>query len=85
MYIIFGKSYCQYCQNSRKILKNRKKKYIYVQLEKKKNQKYVDKLIEYGLIPESYMTIPMIIRRMGKDKVKFIGGNEELIKYLKKH
>jgi len=83
MFIVFGKSYCPYCNNTVKVLKDSRKRYIYLPLEEENNQKYVEELIILGLIPKTYNTIPKIIKyKKNKGKSKFIGGYEELVDYF---
>ena len=84
MFIIFGKSYCPYCRNACDILKKSNKKHLFLSLDKNINQEHLDELINLELIPTTYNTIPKVIKyKKNKNKSKFIGGYEDLVKYLK--
>lgn len=81
MILIFGKEYCPYCQNSRKIIKESNIKYMYFPLEKQDNLNTVDELRKYKLIPKHHNTVPIVISYIERDP-KFIGGNDDLELYL---
>ena len=81
MIIIFGKEYCPYCLNSRKILDEKKCVYSYFPLEESRNEEVVEKLKKLELIPYSHKTVPIVINYKDR-KPKFIGGNNDLIKFL---
>ena len=83
MILIFGKEYCPYCQNSRRIIKESKKEHMYFPLEQQSNQDTVNQLRKYELIPENHNTVPIVISYI-KRKPLFIGGNDDLEKYLSK-
>tara|TARA_B100001027_G_C16018733_1_gene220164 strand:- start:246 stop:488 length:243 start_codon:yes stop_codon:yes gene_type:complete len=79
MIIVFGKEYCPYCQNAKKLLNE--KENTYFPLEEQKNQILVDKLRKLELIPESHRTVPIIINYKDR-KPRFIGGHDDLVKFL---
>ena len=81
MLIIFGKEYCPYCQNSRKILTNRENLFTYFPLEEEKNQLLVKKLRNLKLIPTNHQTVPIVINYKNR-KPKFIGGHDDLVNFL---
>ena len=51
MFIVFGKETCPYCINTRSLLDESKKKYIYLPLEEEENVDYVSELTLLKLIP----------------------------------
>ena len=81
MIIAFGKDYCPYCQNTKKILTNDKRDFTYFRLEEEKNKILVDKLRTLQLIPESHNTVPIVINYKNRKPV-FIGGNDDLVNFL---
>lgn len=81
MIIIFGKEYCPYCLNSKKVLNEKKYEYAYFPLEEVNNQNVVEKLKELELIPYSHNTVPIVINYKDR-KPKFIGGNDDLMNFL---
>lgn len=81
MILIFGKEYCPYCKNSRKIIEESKKEHMYFPLEKQDNMDTVNELRKYKLIPEHHNTVPIVISYI-KRVPKFIGGNDDLELYL---
>lgn len=81
MLIIFGKEYCPYCKNSKKILEESTKEFKYFPLEETKNQQLVENLRELKLIPENHTTVPIVINYKDR-KPLFIGGNSELVNLL---
>jgi glutaredoxin len=83
MILIFGKEYCPYCQNSRKIIKESNRKHMYFPLEKENNVDMVNQLRKYDFIPESHNTVPIVISYIKKIP-KFIGGYDDLELYLSK-
>ena len=81
MIIVFGKEYCPYCQNARKMLGKSENTYTYFPLEEQKNQTLVDKLRNLELIPDSHRTVPIVINYKDR-KPRFIGGHDDLVKFL---
>jgi len=81
MIIVFGKDYCPYCQNTKKILTNDKRDFTYFRLEEEKNKILVDKLRTLQLIPESHRTVPIVINYKNRKPI-FIGGNDDLVNFL---
>ena len=81
MIIVFGKDYCPYCQNTKKILTNDKRDFTYFRLEEEKNKILVDKLRALQLIPESHRTVPIVINYKNRKPI-FIGGNDDLVNFL---
>ena len=80
MLIIFGRDYCPYCQNSKKILNIKGIKYTYCSLEEKKNDKLVNILRELKLIPNNHNTIPIVINYINRKPI-FIGGYDKLVNF----
>ena len=81
MLIVFGKDYCPYCQNTKKILNIKGTKYTYCSLEETKNDKLVTFLRELKLIPNNHNTIPIVINYMNRNPI-FIGGYDNLVAFL---
>ena len=81
MIIVFGKEYCPYCQNTKKMLTERENKFRYFPLEEEKNQTLVNELRKLELIPESHRTVPIVINYKDR-KPRFIGGQDDLVKFL---
>ena len=85
MFIVFGKETCPYCINTKTLLDESRKKYIYLPLEEEQNSDYVDKLISLKLIPEIHTTVPKVIKfKKKKGKSIFIGGYEDLLDYFER-
>ncbi len=81
MFLIYGLASCPYCKNSEELLRKIKdkynipyKKYNMRSKEEKEYFKYMNKM----------NTFPQIFL-MKKDKIQKIGGNDELIKFIKKN
>ena len=81
MIIIFGKDYCPYCRNSKKMLEEKKSNFTYFPLEQEKNNVLVNKLRELELIPNNHRTVPIVINYKDR-KPSFIGGYDDLVKFL---
>jgi glutaredoxin len=79
MIIVFGKEYCPYCQNAKKLLTE--KENTYFPLEEERNQTLVEKLRNLELIPESHRTVPIVINYTDRNP-RFIGGYDDLVKLL---
>lgn len=79
MIIVFGKEYCPYCKNTKKMLIG--KENTYFPLEDQKNQTLVNELRKLELIPESHKTVPIVINYKYR-KPRFIGGHDDLVKFL---
>lgn len=85
MFIVFGKETCPYCINTRSLLDESKKKYIYLPLEEEENVDYVSELKLLKLIPETHKTVPKVIKfKKKKGRSEFIGGYEDLLDYFEK-
>lgn len=79
-FVIFGLSYCNYCKNAKKYLKDNNLKYKYYQIDdqyttilkllEKTNQEHKD--IKFDI---THKTFPVIFY-----KGKFVGGYSDLIK-----
>tara|TARA_B110000285_G_C14674285_1_gene401775 strand:- start:45 stop:293 length:249 start_codon:yes stop_codon:yes gene_type:complete len=81
MIIIFGKEYCPYCKNSKKILSESNNEFKYFPLEETQNQELVEQLRTLELIPESHHTVPIVINYKDRKPI-FIGGNDDLVNFL---
>ena len=81
MIIIFGKEYCPYCLNSKKVLTEKKHEFTYFPLEENRNEVIVNKLKNLDFIPKTHKTIPIVINYKNK-KAEFIGGNDDLMEFL---
>ena len=81
MIIIFGKDYCPYCKNTKKILEEKNHDFTYFRLEEDKNEVLVDMLRKLELIPEPHRTVPIVINYKDRKPV-FIGGHDDLMNYL---
>ena len=81
MLIVFGKEYCPYCQNTKKMLKEKGCKYTYFPLEDVKNNKLVTILRNLKLIPKNHNTIPIVINYKHRKPI-FIGGSDKIVDFL---
>ena len=76
MYIVFGRESCWYCKNTQDTLKKKKMKYKFYDIDSDIYRSYIT------FIPESFNTVPRIIKETPKNKL-FIGGYDSLVLYLK--
>ena len=70
---VLGRMSCPYTREAITVLKDKKIPYKFYNLEKAHNRELLDKLKNKGKVPDSWHTVPIIIK-----KNKFIGGMDEL-------
>ena len=78
-YIVIGRHSCGWCVRSKQLLEYLKKSFKFIDLDiisNKENNKY------NKYIPNSYSFIPKILIIEKNKTPKFIGGYDNLIKYL---
>ena len=80
-YIIYGSDNCIWCNRSVDLLKVLKINYKYYNISD--INKETNKL--YKSIPKNYITIPKIFIIKNKEKPKFIGGFDSLLKSIEKN
>lgn len=70
---VLGRLSCPYTREALTLLKEKKMPYKFYNLEKSHNRVFLDKLKNKGMVPQSWNTVPIIIK-----KRKFIGGMDDL-------
>ena len=70
---VLGRWSCPYTREALTVLKDKKMPYKFYDLEKSHNKKLLNKLKNKGKVPQSWNTVPIIIKQN-----KFIGGMDDL-------
>lgn len=70
---VLGRMSCPYTREALTVLKDKKMPYKFYDLEKSSNKKLLNKLKDKGKVPQSWNTVPIIIKEN-----KFIGGMDDL-------
>ena len=70
---VLGRLSCPYTREALTVLNDKKMPYKFYDLEKSHNKKLLNKLKNKGKVPQSWNTVPIIIKQN-----KFIGGMDDL-------
>lgn len=79
-YLIFGSMGCGYCRQAKLLLETHKKSFKFIDIYSEPGKMLLDNYRNNNIIDKDFRTMPMIV----KQESKFIGGFDNLSKYLNK-
>ena len=102
--IIIGKNGCPFCQAAKELMTFKNHKFNYFDIDSNIGKKKYQKFIKDGLVPNTWKTVPVVLKKnpkvskksksrkksstkksKSKDNLKFIGGFNDLKKYMLKY
>ena len=79
-YLILGSMGCRYCRDAKSMLETHKKSFKFIDIYSEPGKMLLDNYRNNNIIDKDFRTMPMIV----KQESKFIGGFDNLSKYLNK-
>lgn len=104
MLVIIGKNGCPFCESAKQLMVFKNQKFNYFDINSNIGKKKYQKFIKDGLIPKTWKTVPVVLKKIPKlskksksckssktkktkikGNISFIGGFNELKKYVLKY
>lgn len=98
--IIIGRNGCPFCESAKQLMVFRNKKFNYFDINTNVGKKKYEKFRNEGVVPNSWKTVPVVLEKKKtvskksrkkktskktKKNIKFIGGFNDLKKYVLKY